>query len=91
MNRVLTETGALERARWLGELAAAIDEAQRMAWRIAGDGVEIGELYSRLDWARAEVEALRRGGWADEFQELPPEWIKLLQPGAIPAHLGSFF
>jgi hypothetical protein len=53
---------AAARARWLSELAQAIDEAQWLAWRIGvveGRNPEALELYVRLEIARAEVEALR--------------------------------
>ncbi len=52
---------AAERARWLLELARAIDEAQQVAWQLgAGSGrnAEAVELYARLEAARSEVEAL---------------------------------
>jgi len=53
---------AAQRARWLFELAQAIDEAQRVAWQLgAGSGrnAEAAELYARLEAARGEVAALR--------------------------------
>ncbi len=56
------EYAAAERARWLFELAHAIDAAQWVAWELgAGSGrnAEALELYARLEVARAEVEALR--------------------------------
>jgi hypothetical protein len=70
----------MQRARWLAELAASIDEAQRIAWRLGvteGDNAEAKELYGRLEAARVEVESLRRGGaWTREPVELPPQWMK---------------
>lgn len=56
------EMAAAERARWLFELAQAIDEAQWAAWQMgAADGrnPEALELYRRLEAARREVEHLR--------------------------------
>jgi hypothetical protein len=53
---------ATERARWLFELAHAIDEAQWVASELGagtGHNPEALELYGRLEAARAEVEALR--------------------------------
>ena len=50
------------RARWMAELAAAIDDAQRVAWRLAaqpGPSQEARELYGRLEAARIELEELR--------------------------------
>jgi hypothetical protein len=54
---------AASRAKWLAELAIAIDEAQRLAWRVGvteAKSSEALELYVRLEAARVEVEALRR-------------------------------
>ena len=48
-------------ARWLGELLDAIDEAQRLAWRLGvveGSHPQALELYVRLECVRAEVESL---------------------------------
>jgi hypothetical protein len=73
--------GVEERARWLAELAQAIDDAQRLAWRIGfvdGSNPEAMELYARLELARVEVESLRRSGWASKGSGLSPEWIEFL-------------
>ena len=62
MNASSKAMSAATRARWLSELAIAIDEAQWLAWRIGvveGHNAEALELYVRLEIARAEVEALR--------------------------------
>lgn len=72
---------ASERARWLSELSVAIDQAQKLAWRLGvseGDDPEALDLYARLELAREEVESLRRGGWAGEQSQLDPFWINLL-------------
>ena len=56
-----TVSGAA-RAQWLSELSRAIDEAQRLAWRIGvveGRNALALELYVQLELVRAEVEALR--------------------------------
>ena len=50
------------RARWLAELAQAIDEAQCLAWQLGvveGSNAEALDLYVQLEVARAEVEALQ--------------------------------
>ena len=55
---------AAVRARWMAELAAAIEGAQRVAWQLgsaAKASLEARELYSRLEMARLELEALRLG------------------------------
>jgi hypothetical protein len=59
---VPTEAAASERARWLAELSAALDEAQRLIWQLgvsAADSPEAMELYVRIEAARLEVQALR--------------------------------
>lgn len=56
------DLSAAERARWLAELAEALDQAQRLIWNMADAGTtnpELMELYGRLDAARAEVQMLR--------------------------------
>ena len=64
MTNELNDPGSAERARWLAELAEAIEDAKRVAWRLGfgeGNDSEARELYAQLEAARAEVEALRRG------------------------------
>lgn len=81
MNESYGEAAATERARWLAELATAIEQAQKLAWRLGvteGDDAEALELYAHLELAREEVEALRLGGWAGVQQELDPFWLKFL-------------
>jgi len=71
------EHAAAVRARWMAELAAAIDGAQRVAWQLGGTSgttsLEARELYSRLEDARVELEALR-GVTAQLREELEP-WL----------------
>ena len=53
---------AAVRARWMAELATAIDDAQRVAWQLGaapGASLEARELYGRLEAARVELEELR--------------------------------
>ncbi len=80
MDGLPNDFAAVQRARWLAELAASIDEAQRVAWRLGvteGNNAEAKELYGRLEAARVEVESLRRGGaWTRVPVELPPHWMK---------------
>ena len=56
------EVSAAERARWLAELADALEQAERLVWSLddlARTNPEMIELYGSLDAARAEVQALR--------------------------------
>ena len=72
---------AAERARWLAELAEAIDAAQSVARQLVdaqGAEGEASALYAELDLARVEVDAMRRGGWASNELELPPLWLQSL-------------
>lgn len=68
------EMSSADRARWLAELAHAIEEAQRVAWRLGiaqGTSTEAKDLCAQLELARAEVESLRRGGWTRQEVDLP--------------------
>lgn len=81
MDRLPNELPAVERARWLAELAEAIDQAQRLAWRLGivdGNSADAKALYARLELARLEVDSLRRGGWPREQTDIPPQWINCL-------------
>ncbi len=81
MDQESNEATATERARWLAELAIAIDQAQKLAWRLGvseGNDPEAKTLYARLETVRGEVESLRRGSWAGELRELDPLWMNLL-------------
>ena len=85
MHRARNQAGALERARWLDELADAIAEAQRLTWRLGvleGDCEEARILYARLESALAEVEALRFGDWVEVRNEVDPKWIHRLLSGS---------
>ena len=81
MDSDANQGSAAQRARWLAELADAMEQAQAIAWRLGiseGDDPEAKQLYARLEAARDEVEALRRGIWAGARQQLDPIWMKLL-------------
>lgn len=81
MHRARNQVAALERARWLAELAQAIARAQWLAWRlgvIEGDSEEARELYGRLETVRTEVDALRFGDWVEIGHELDPAWFESL-------------
>ena len=78
---------AIVRARWLAELAVALDEALRLARRLAEDQPESGEaavLRSRIQEVRSKVENLRHGNhtktdkhdpiWA-YLANWPGEWV----------------
>jgi hypothetical protein len=81
VKRVPILISATERARWLAELAAAVDDAQVLLWRIGvleGDNADAKKLYGRLEATRAEIESLR--GIQDLARDaIDPNWMKLLR------------
>ena len=85
MHRAPDQVVALERARWLAELAQAIAQAQKLAWRLGvaeGDNEEARELYARLEAVRAEVDSLRFGEWVDVRREIDPALLNSLLSGS---------
>ena len=77
VDRSADQASAADRARWLAELAEAIDQAQRVAWALGiaeGDDLEAKELYGRLEIARVEVESLRHRRWTRHSAEIDPAW-----------------
>lgn len=85
MYRPANAAEAANRARWLAELAVAIDEAQRVAWELGvvqPQSTEAKELYGQLECLRSEVESLRRDGWATRREEIEPPWINLASWGS---------
>lgn len=85
MRRLENDPSATDRAKWLADLAGAIDDAQRVAWRLGvleGNNPEATALYFRLESARLEVEALRRHRWPNEAVEFSPIWIQSLLEGS---------
>ena len=75
------QEAAVQRARWLAELAFAIDRAQRLARTLSvseHDGAEAIELNRRLEQVRLEVDELRRGSRLLLRREIDPRWMGLL-------------
>ena len=93
MARVKNQWSAADKARWLGELARAIDEAQQLVWQLAaqrGDSPRASAIYGQLEAAREEVERLQRNSDRSARLNLHPEWSELLglagrEPGQTPA------
>lgn len=70
---------AFKRARWLADLAAAIQAAEEAANRLVAAGRNVAETRALLDQLRSvkdEVESLRLGGWRAPVQEIGSKWIK---------------
>ena len=81
VERLPIEVSGAERARWLAELSVAIEEAQRLLWRLGvseGDSSAAKELYGRLELARAETEWLRLRGLRRVTEDFTPDWTELM-------------
>jgi hypothetical protein len=81
LHRAPNQAVALERARWLTELADAVDQAQKLAWRLGvaeGDSEEARALYARLEAVRAELDSLRFGGWLEVRGQIDLAWLEQL-------------
>lgn len=73
------EQSGATRARWLAELANAIESAQRLAWQLgtaSRPSPEARELYSQLEAARVEVESMR--GVSIHAHRSEPSWLDAL-------------
>ena len=84
MSQWAGESRSAERARWLAELADAIDQAQRLLWTLAGSdqtSAETRALYGQLEAVRSEIECLRRGASAQDDEQLDDidSWLRSLQ------------
>jgi hypothetical protein len=72
------EVPAAARARWLAELAEALDQAKRLLIRPelgAGQRATTAELLERVEATRAEVEMLRINRQPQANPD--PQWINL--------------
>jgi hypothetical protein len=84
VSRVPIEVSASERARWLAELAEALEQAERLLWslpELPRGRSEIMELYASLDAARAEVQALRSRRVVPSRPNPAPFWMKSATSG----------
>jgi len=75
---VPNEGVAAARARWLAEVAEALEEARQVMKQLgaAGGGIEILDLYNRIDALAVDVEFMRRMRSAHSREHLRPEWTK---------------
>jgi len=79
--RVPTDVSAVERARWLAELAPVLQEAQELVSRLAvarGRKSEALDVCARLEAAHAEVQSLRRSRISQSSGKVDPNWSKHL-------------
>ena len=74
--RVSGEDSATRRARWLAELADALDEARQLTKRLgAAEGrIEAVELYARIEAVRLEVQTMRLRRLSGGGRDNDPEW-----------------
>jgi cell division inhibitor SulA len=80
VNRVPFDVSAALRARWLAELAEALENARALVKQLgAADGrLEAIELYARIEAIRFEVQAMRLGMRSTVAERTSPEWSKNL-------------
>jgi hypothetical protein len=69
---------AAERARWLAELADALDEARDLVRQL---GIEEGridaiDVAARIEAVRNEVQTMRLMSSSSGRRDFDPEWIK---------------
>lgn len=79
MNDEGRQKGATERARWLAEVAEALETARLLLAKQATLVTPTSEslaLAEHITAAIAAVEALRRGGQRRISEQPCPEWIK---------------
>jgi hypothetical protein len=69
---------AAERARWLAELNAALNQAHNVlrdpGWQY--ESAELRDLYVRIEAARLEIQSLRLSRSLNPRAQNDPEWIK---------------
>jgi hypothetical protein len=77
VGRVSSEYPAAERARWLAELAHALDEARLLVKQLgAAEGkIDAVELYARIETLRLEVEMMRLRKSTKTGGNSDPKWI----------------
>jgi len=72
---------AAERARWLADLAEALEETRRLLMRLNLSGEYlpvVRELHLRIEAARLEVQSLRLSRSLQPRQQSAPEWTETL-------------
>ena len=69
---------AARRARWLAELAGALDDARRVVTQLAVEesGFDPTPLSARIEAARLEVQTLRLKRSPGGGQDFGPDWSK---------------
>jgi hypothetical protein len=72
------EDSAARRARWLAELADALEEARRLIKQLgAAEGqIDAVELYARIEAVRLEVQSMRIRRSSAAGDKFDREWTK---------------
>jgi hypothetical protein len=75
---VPNEGAAVARARWLAEVAEALEEARQVMKQLGvmAGGIEIVELYDRIDALALDVDFMRRKRASQAGEHFHPEWSK---------------
>jgi len=76
MSGVSSAENAAQRARWLAELAEALDEARGLVWQLGMEEarIEAIDVAARIEAASSEVQALRLMSSAGGGHDFDPEW-----------------
>jgi hypothetical protein len=76
----------MERARWLAELATALEEARKLLWEIGSleDNMEAGELYVLIETLQVEIELLQTRRDAAATLRSSPNWTQSDEPSTTP-------
>lgn len=86
MDQYPVQTLLCQRARWLAELAQAVEEAQSLVWRLGleGTSAQTMELYGRLEIVRGEIAALRLRSERIALRDFEPDWLDFLRDRSEP-------
>lgn len=78
MIRVPNEGSAAARARWLAEVAEALEAALRVVKELGAESgsIELVALYDRIDALALDVEMVRRMRSSHGIAHAHPEWTK---------------
>lgn len=78
MVEVSNDDRAARRARWLAELAAALEEARQVTKELGADEgrIEAVELYAQIEAVRLEIQAMRLARLSHSRRAFDPEWTK---------------
>lgn len=88
MYSVPIDAAVTDRAQWLDQLAAALDQTQQLLAELylsSEHRALLAELHIRIEAARLEIQALRRSRSLMPRSEFDPQWI-----GLSPRIIGPF-